>query len=406
MNDLGVLRLPDHIHFGAGARVSVGPSAASLGTRALVVADGALTREPEFGEVLAALDAAGVEVRVHSEVVPELPVAAVETVAEAARENAPDVIVGYGGGSAIDLAKLVALLLRHPGPLERYYGENAVPGPVVPVIAMPTTAGTGSEVTPVAVVSDPARELKVGISDPAIVPRVAIVDPELSVGAPRSVTAHSGVDALVHAFESLTAVPARARWAEPLPVFVGANRLGSLLALEAIEAIVPALPRVVRDGSDRGARERMAWGSMLAGMAFGSAGTHLSHALQYPIGALTRTPHGLGTGLLLPYVLQACLPMSVESLGRAADVLGITAGSDVGRAQAVVDRVADVVSAIGLPASLADLGIEQSQLPRIAELALGVSRLAGNAPVPGADVVGPILEAAFVGDRERLRRDR
>jgi alcohol dehydrogenase len=396
---LGVLRLPDHVHFGAGSRASLAPAAAAFGSRAFVVVDGALAGTPQFAEALAGLEGAGVTATVHDEVVPELPVAVVEAVAEKARAADPEVVVGWGGGSALDLAKLVALLLRHPAPLSLYYGENAVPGPIVPVVAVPTTAGTGSEVTPVAVVADSERELKVGVSDPALVPRVAIVDPELSLGAPRGVTAYSGIDALVHAVESLTAAPRTLDWSRRLPVSVGANRLDSLLSLEAVRAIAPALPRAVADGSDREAREAMAWGSMLAGMAFGSAGTHLSHAIQYPVGALTHTPHGLGTGMLLPYVLQACLPATIEPLGLAADALGVGPGSPEARAQAAIDRIGAIVDEIGLPRSLAEIGIAREQLPRIGELALGATRLAGNAPVPAESVMEGILDAAFAGRR-------
>src|SRR5690606_35371534 len=145
-----------------------------------------------FGELVAALREAGRSVEVLTRVPPELPVPEVHLAAQEAAGFGPDVVIGYGGGSALDAAKLVCLLLSHGGELPGYYGENAVPGPVLPLIAVPTTAGTGSEVTPVAVVSDPDRELKVGVSSPWLVPAVAIVDPELTMGAPAGVTVHSG----------------------------------------------------------------------------------------------------------------------------------------------------------------------------------------------------------------------
>lgn len=399
-----VLRVPDHVHVGRGARASIAPSVARLGGRAVIVADPFLVGSAPLTELLAELDERGVATCVYSQVVPELPVDGVVAAANAVRDHDPDVVVGFGGGSALDLAKLVALLLRHPEPLSQYYGENAVPGPVVPIVAVPTTAGTGSEVTPVAVVSDPDRELKVGVSDAAIVPRVAVVDPELTVGAPPSVTAYSGIDALVHATEAHTAGVREPDWSAPLPIFVGRGALTSRIALEAVAAIGGSLPRAVADGGDLAARERMAYGSMLAGMAFGTAGTHLSHALQYPIGAITKTPHGLGTGLMLPYVLQACLPATVPQLVEIGDALGLPAtGSDEARAQAAVDRIAAIVAGIGIPVSVADIGVEREQIPRIAELAAGVSRLAGNAAVPGdVTLLTAILDAAFAGRREAL----
>jgi alcohol dehydrogenase len=335
----------------------------------------------------------------------ELPVDAVTASAERVREFGPDVIVGVGGGSALDAAKLVALLIAHPGPASAYYGENQVPGPVIPLIAVPTTAGTGSEVTPVAVVSDATREVKVGISSPRLIPAVAVVDPELTVGAPASVTAHAGIDAFVHAVESFTASALEVGDEAELPVFVGRNILTDSLSLEAAALIFRALPRALENPGDREAREDMARASLLAGMAFGSAGTHLSHAIQYPVGALTHTPHGLGTGTLLPYVLQACLPAIPERLARLGTALGCPADGDVReRAQAAVDAVAGLCERIGLPRSLAELGGDvRAERDRIIRLSLQARRLVGIAPVPADEaIVGAIVDAALAGDRGLL----
>jgi alcohol dehydrogenase len=399
----GVLRLPDHVHFGAGSLASLPVAAAEFGTRVFVCADPFLAGTAEFSGALDALERAGLDARVSTDVVPELPVASIEAVADAAREFRPDVVVGFGGGSALDLAKLVALLLVHPAPLGQYLGENRVPGPIVPVIAVPTTAGTGSEVTPVAVVSDPARELKVGVSSPFIVPRYAIVDPRLSYGAPPRVAAYAGIDALVHGVESFTARVREPDWSERLPVFVGRNRLSSLVGIEAVRLIGANLGRAVLEPGDTDARDAMAYGSMLAGMAFGTGGTHISHALQYPVGALTHTPHGLGTGLLLPYVMQAALPETVPELAEIGAALGV-GGADPGtRARAAIAFVRELTAAIGIPETLAEIGIERAQLPRIAELALTVARLANNATIPAdPQTFGLVLEAAFDGDRSVL----
>lgn len=400
---IGVLRAPDAVHFGRGALASLAPAVARLGRRALIVVDPFLAGSPAFAGALAELEAAGVACHVHAEVIPELPVASVVAAAEAARSVAPDVVVAYGGGSALDLGKLVALLLSQPGPLADYYGENKVDGPVLPIVAVPTTAGTGSEATPVAVVSDPERELKVGVSDAALIPRVAIVDPDLTTGAPPAVTAYSGIDAIVHCAESFTAVDRDPDWAQTLPIFVGRNRMSSLLALDGLRAMGDALPRAVADGSDVEARERMAWGSLLGGLAFGSGGTHLSHALQYPIGALTHTPHGLGTGLMLPYVLQACFAETVDRLALMAEALGVGGKGEREDAQAAIDRLAAIGTEIGLPASLADLELARADLPRVAGLAAGVTRLVALASREATpDLLERILDAAYDGDRSRL----
>jgi alcohol dehydrogenase len=403
---LGVLRLPDEVRFGYGVRAGIADAAAALGRRVFVVADPFLATTPEFDAVLEALVARGLVVKVHTDVPPELPVEVVEASGALARSFAPDVVVGYGGGSALDAAKLVALLVSHGGNLAEYYGENAVPGPVVPLVAVPTTAGTGSEVTPVAVVSDPTRELKVGVSSGFLVPRVGIVDPELTLGAPKAVTAHSGIDAFVHAVESFTAASLDLDRSSPLPVFVGSNVLTDPLSLEAASTIFRALPAAVDNPDDRRSREAMAYGSLLAGMAFGSAGTHLSHAIQYPIGAMTKTPHGLGTGALLPYVLQACLPAirpRLVALGVAIGVVEPAEGESVAAAQRVVDAIAGLCARIGLPVALADLGLTPADRDRIVGLTLQVGRLVAISPVAAdADFIGRIVDAAIAGDRARI----
>ena len=403
--DFGVLRLPDHILFGSGSLDSLVEVTSPFGSRVLICVDPFIATTDLFRDAQANLERAGLTVKLMTEIVPELPAESVERAADVARGFGPDVIIGFGGGSAIDIAKLVALLTTYPQPVATFYGENAVPGPVLPLIAVPTTAGTGSEVTPVAVVSDPARELKVGVSSPRLIPRYAIVDPRLSLGAPAGVTAYSGIDAFVHAVECFTAAGGKPDWRAKLPVFVGRNLFGSLLSVEAIRVIGGNLRTAVSDSEDLAAHEAMAYGSLLAGMAFGSGGTHWSHALQYPIGALSKTPHGLGTGLMLPYVLQACLPAIGDELAQIADALDVGEGSRDTRARSAIEAVRSLVRDIGIPATLADIGIEHDQLPRIAELALTVSRLAGNAPLPATQAeFEMILEAAWSGDVSGLPR--
>ncbi|TDE94985.1 iron-containing alcohol dehydrogenase [Occultella glacieicola] len=394
----GLLRLPNRIHFGNGAVAAIAPLALELGRRVFVCCDPFLADTPQFERTCEELRRTGAVLQVWTEVEPELPVDSVHRAADAASAWGPEVIIGFGGGSALDLAKLVALVRSHGGPLSDYYGENAVPGPLTPVIAVPTTAGTGSEVTPVAVVSDPGRDLKVGISSPHLIPRFAVVDPTLTRGAPATVTAHAGVDAFVHAIESYTAAVRTPEWAEQLPVFVGQNRLAGLLAEEAISVIAANLVRAVTDPDDDAARTEMAYGSLLAGMAFGSAGTHLSHAIQYPIGALTKTPHGLGTGLLLPHVLRGCRPDIDPALRRIATLLGVAETAN-DPALGAIDRIEQIVADIGIPGSLAELGVRAEDLPDIAARAASISRLAGNVAAAGPiDRIPGIVTAAWHGD--------
>jgi len=396
----GTLRMPARVHFGYGTRAQIPQLLALHGTRVLAVVDPFLTSTAIFMELLSQLEAAGLTVQVHSDITPELPVATLDAAGDVARAFQPDAILAVGGGSALDAAKLIALLAAHGGPLSSYYGENAVPGPVVPIVAVPTTAGTGSEVTPVAVVSDPDRELKVGISSPYLVPVAAVVDPEFTLGAPASVTAFSGIDALVHLVESYTATSLTLDWSATAPVFTGRNLFSELIALNGIERLGRWLPIAVAEPAHRRAHEEVAFAAMLGGMSFGPTGTHLSHALQYPIGAITKTPHGLGTGLMLPYVMDAIRVDDdvTDRLGAVGSALGSDATSAQGRADDAISAVVELNRAIGVPPSLAAIGIDAAQLPQIAELGLASGRLVGIAPLPVTrDVLLDILTRAHEG---------
>jgi alcohol dehydrogenase len=401
--ETGVLRLPDQVLFGAGSVRQVPTLVAPLGSRVLIVTDSFMADTDGCRLLVAGLRAAGQEVVVFDGGVPELPLDVVDEAVGAAGPHAPDVIVGFGGGSSMDLAKAVALLLAHPGPLSSYYGENLVPGPVCPVVAVPTTAGTGSEVTPVLVVSDPERQFKVGVSSPYLVPRYAVVDPELTHGCPVTVTAHSGADAFAHALESLTAGRRTPGWGSTLPVFVGANRLGRTLALDAVEAIGRSLARAVHTPGDADARASMAYASLTAAMSFGSAGTHLGHAVQYAVGAATHTSHGLGVGLLLPYVLELGKHVTTTELLLAADRLDVPDAPDAARVHATIDRVQEVLLDAGIPRTLADIGVARGDLAAFADQSSGFARLVDNGPVPAdRDVLLALLEAAWLGDRGRV----
>jgi alcohol dehydrogenase len=378
----GTLRLPSRIHLGFGCRAQLPEILRGQGRRVFAVVDPFLLGTPLFGELRASLAEAGLEVEVYSEITPELPVGTLDRAGAVARAADAEVVLAIGGGSALDAAKLIALLARHDGPLGRYYGENLVPGPVLPLIAVPTTAGTGSEATPVAVVTDPDRELKVGVSSPYLVPTAAVIDPEFALGSPASVTAFSGIDALVHLIESYTARPMEVGWNEGLPVFTGRNILIEGIALRGAAHLGPWLEIAVREPQNRRARLEVATGALYGGMAFGSTGTHLCHALQYPIGALTKTPHGLGTGLMLPHVLGAIAtdPATAERLAElSAAVEGVPLSE--GSAGRLIERVTELNRAIGVPSGLAGLGIPRDQLPAIADLALASTRLTAVAPV-------------------------
>ncbi len=394
----GALRAPDTVVLGDGAAATAGEHARRFGARCLVCTDPFLAQAVQGRTVVAALRAAGMEVTVLDAAVAELPRRAVERAIERARGTEPDVIVGLGGGSSIDLAKLVALGVRHGGDLRDFYGEGGVPGPVTPLIAIPTTAGTGSEVTPVAVLSDHAHELKVGISSPHLIPRVALCDPTLAHGAPREVTAYAGIDALAHAIEAYCA----RRHGDPAhvasKVFTGGNVLTDGYALAAVGELGRGLRAALEDDA-AGRRATMA-GSLMAGLAFGTAGTAAAHALQYPIGAQTKTAHGLGVGLLLPYVMAYVAPACEARLGDVGRALGVDATS-----HAAIEAVAAIGRDLGIPASLRDLGMPLEALEDAARKAVGIERLMRNSPRE-VDLRGArrILAAAWHGDRSILDR--
>src|SRR5690625_267372 len=249
---------------------------------------------------------------VYDEATPEPPISSVIEAYEFAKtQQKTDVIIGLGGGSSIDLAKVVALLMAHGGhPTDYFGGENLVPGPIAPLIAIPTTAGTGSEVTSIAVVTDTENEIKVGISDNYLRPAVALLDPELTTGLPPYVTACSGIDALAHAIEAFTAKPYMYYGYDEQIIFQGSFPLSDTLSYKAIQLIVESLPVAVQQGDNLEARSNMMLGSLYAGMAFSNSGTALAHAAAYPIGTITKSPHGEITGLLLPYIMYFNTPVT------------------------------------------------------------------------------------------------
>jgi alcohol dehydrogenase class IV len=404
----GVLRGPRQVLFGAGQRHALAPVTAALGSRALVCTDARFAETAEYAELVRGLEDAAIAVTAFSEVLPDVPVHQVTQCAELVRDSQPDVIVGMGGGSCLDLAKAVAVLLTHGGVPSDYYGELRVPGPVMPVIALPTTAGTGSEVTPVAVLSDPERVSKVGISSPHLIPHTAICDPELTLGCPPELTASAGADALSHAIEAFTAVrrPAAPELATER-VFVGKNELTDVFALLGVRLIAGSLHRAWSEPDDLAAREEMMLGATAGGFALGSAGTAVAHAIQYPVGAVTHTPHGVGVGALLPYVMEFNRPARIPELVAIALSMGAAdEGTPEDLADEAVGRVASLLSSVGIPATLAELGLPADQLRWTAEQAVGAERLVANNPRPlDVDTLETIVRAAHAGDRAALRGD-
>ncbi|HET6295950.1 MAG TPA: iron-containing alcohol dehydrogenase [Kribbella sp.] len=397
----GVQRSPRTVVFGAGQRALLGRQAAEYGRKALVCTDQRLAASAEFAELIADLSDHGLEVSVWTDTAAELPASDIEACYSAMKDSGIEVVIGIGGGSCLDLGKAIALLLSHGGPLDRYYGENAVPGPVLPIIAVPTTGGTGSEVTPVCVLSDSRRELKAGISSAYLVPSVAICDPELTYSCPPGLTASAGADAVSHLVESFTAIQRPPTAVGEGRVFIGKNVISDSYARWGLGLLARALPEAFEHPDDRQARSDVMLAANAGGYALGVAGTAAAHALQYPLGALTHTAHGVGVGALLPYVMRYNASVRVREFAEIATFFGIpeSGGGEV-QALAGIDAIDRLLDRIGIPPTLKELGLTEDQLSYVASMGMKSARLVDNNPRPlDADALYEITRAAYFGDR-------
>ncbi len=388
--------------FGRGATAQLGELVARRKLRRVfLVSDRRLAAAGLVECVLAPLRAAGIETALFDEGEPEPSIDVAVRAAEAAARRSPDCVLGLGGGSNMDLAKIVAILLAHGGSPADYFGFDNVPGPVVPLVCVPTTAGTGSEVSHAAVLTDTAQHLKVSTLSQLLRPVLAVVDPALTDGCPRQVTADSGIDALTHAIEAYTAIDydqlAVATPHEPV-AYEGRHPLGMCLAEKAIELIGQHLVAAVQDGTNQAARDGMALAATTAGLAFSNCAVALVHALEYPIGAVLHCSHGAGNGLLLPHVMRYNLPERTQSFAKIAALLGenVSSLSEQQAAEGAVFAVERIARAIGIPQRIRDLGGKREQLPLFAEKAFAIKRLMGTNPrLPTQADLLAILEQAF-----------
>jgi len=350
----GASRLATQVH-------NLGASSVLLVTDAGVVAAGLLDR------VVAGLAAADVPVRVFSEVLADPPESVILAAVEAGRACGADCVIGFGGGSSLDAAKLAALLLRSGEQLTQIYGINQSKGARLPLILVPTTAGTGSEVTAVSVVTTGAGEKNVVIS-PTLLPDLAVLDAELTLGLPAHITAATGIDAIVHAVEAYTSRHLK-------------NPLSDCLAKDALRMLCANLDQACRDGTDLAARESMLLGACLAGMAFANSPVAAVHALAYPIGARFHVPHGVSNALLLGAVMRFNLESAAPLYAQlAAIVLPDVGGSELQRARALADHLGSLAGNLKLPTRLRDVGIGEDDIQALAEDAMKQSRLLGNNP--------------------------
>lgn len=376
--------LPTRIVSGIGSVKEVANEAKIFNAKkALVITDPGLSKAGLAATVAGCLEKHAIDAEVFDAVESDPSIATAVNAAAVAKRLGAEVLIALGGGSSIDAAKSAALLVTNGGCLKDYAGVNKVARPVLPLIAIPTTAGTGSEVTVFAVMSDPENNEKFTISSPLIAPRVAVLDPELTVKLPPSLTAYTGMDALTHAVEAYGSVIAQPA--------------SDALALQAIKLIMEYLPVAVCRGDNLKARENMLQASLLAGIAFNNAFLGLSHAIASPLGGHFHIPHGLANAVMLPYVMEYNLPAAIGKYSEIATALGLGGDGEPPRSLAAkaVTAVAQLVRDINIPAQLRDIGAKEEVLPLVASDALKSIQLKFNPRLATEAEILSLLHKAY-----------
>lgn len=366
----------------------------------LVVTDATLVSLGFVDPIRKTLASVGVEATVFEGGEAEPSIGAAEAGYQFARGKSVDAVLGLGGGSNMDLAKIVAVLLSHGGHPRDYFHFDNVPGPVLPLICIPTTAGTGSEVSHAAVLTDPETGLKMSTLSPHLRPALAVVDPALTDGCPAQISADSGIDALTHAIEGYCALDSAAVAVpneEAIP-YAGSNPMGDMLAERAIRLIGEHLEKAVQTPDDLAARDGMALAATLAGLAFSNCAVAVVHALEYPMGVSLHCSHGAGNGLLLPYVMDYNFDFVEAKLARVFEWLGgdIDGLDQKQAARAAIERVISLRRSIGIPHQIREIGGKAEQLPEFARKAFSIKRLMDlNPRVPTEDELLEILKRAL-----------
>lgn len=352
--------------------------------RVFIVTDPGIEKLGLMASAKAALAAADIAATVFTDVVADPPEAVVHAAVDAARAFGADGVVGFGGGSSMDVAKLVAFLMCSEQSLSDIYGIGQCRGPRLPLVQVPTTAGTGSEVTPISIITQDGAA-KMGVVSPQLLPDCALLDADLTLGLPQAVTAATGIDAMVHAIEAYTSK-------------VKKNLLSDSLARDALRLLGGNIRRVCTVPDDRQARSNMLLGSMLAGMAFANAPVAAVHALAYPIGGHFHVPHGLSNSLVMPHVMRFNSPAAAPLYAELAPIIfpDIGAGDDQAVSTALIARIEALIADLGIENRLTQVGINHNQVPMLAADAMKQTRLLVNNPrdVSYDDAVA-IYEAAL-----------
>jgi alcohol dehydrogenase class IV len=368
---------PSRHVFGCGCFEMLGDLSKDWGDRALVVTGRKAMRE--FGtldKAISLLRSTGIEAVAFDRVEPEPSTHTVDVGREVAVSEECQIVIGIGGGSALDAAKAIACLAKHPGPSAEYQsGERKITHEGIPFIAVPTTAGTGAEVTKNSVLIDRDRDLKASIRSPHMLAKIALVDPLLTVSAPPSVTASAGMDALTQAIESY--------------VSLASNPVSDVLAIEAVTHISASLLKAYRDGGDTNAREEVMLGSFMTALSFGNASLGAVHGLAHPVGAHYGISHGVACAILLPHVMRYNLDVRRSKYNEIAEAMGLEP-----IAEKAVDRVNELLTDLELPRKLSDFGVNEDDLGKAASAAAGSSLRNNPRPTSKEDLTG-MLKAAL-----------
>lgn len=355
---------PEALVFGCGCVSQLAQDLASRGFhRAMLVTATAVRQHAD--SLAVQLEASGLSVLIDDSVNEEPTIALLERVLAQARSTTIDVVVGLGGGSALDVAKLVAALWNGEQRVADCFGIGKLAGRRTYLACLPTTSGTGSEVSPNAILLDETDDLKKGIVSPHLVPDAAYVDPVLTQTVPASATAATGVDALTHCIEAYAN-----RFSHPMI---------DVLALKGIELIAGSLEAACQDGKDLQARSALSLGSLYGGFCLGPVNTAAVHALAYPLGGRFHVPHGVSNAILLPDVLEFNLRAAPERYARVAVAIGCQGkATDLLMAQRGIDRIRDMCRRCGIPSCVSVFGVRDSDVPRMAESAMTITRLLKN----------------------------
>lgn len=378
---------PTRIHFGLNTIRTLNQVLTDLGgIKPLLVIDPGLQKAGLGTTITAPLEEAGITYALYTHVEPEPGLRLADQAAEVARKNNCDCVVGAGGGSAMDIAKAVSILLTNGGKAADYLGLGKIKKPGVPKIMVPTSAGTGAEVTFTAVFINEKTGSKGGMNGEPLYPDAAILDPMLTLSLPPGVTASTGLDALTHALESFTSIQA--------------HPISEMHSLEAIELILTHVRTAFADGGNIEARTGMLLASLLAGKALAMAGVGLVHAMAYPLGGMFGVPHGLANAVLLPYVTDYNLIGNLRKHAVVAALFGHDADTLPLREAAAlaVDGLFQLNMDLDIPSTLADLDIPEERIPEMADVALTVTRPIENNPRrPSRDDIIAVYEYAMKG---------